>query len=494
MTGTKITGRYLAQKIAIPVFLVIALLAAKLLVDIKSAVILSTPVELNRSGLSVSMPLGNGWQCDKKWIYVKDGFLVRSVLSIDATTQSYAQCRYLLAYESVDSKERFDREAADLGGKVVQSGQMQINKSAAKKENRLIIDWAKIIRYADQEDSQNSAKPSVLAYEVLFGICQMPGGRLLEIEVLSQEYEQGPAWNAFERISKNIGFNDDGLLQAGIELVGEVKNAGISNILAESPQVNPFDSTQGRPEGSNPLVSLFILINSRGRKVGFTLNTIVAQTPSVDGQATAQPEIKAADYFYSPGPIPDEEVALYRGNDNFEQFTWTVEKTSKTGSEGIKMECSSGLLTLNLEGPQQSPQSLRPSPAKKETVYVIGKAAVPDIINEPVLRKILDSNHQELIFDLIRSDGTIAPMYIKKIPAAGEKSSTGTVLKLELLDGRGYWYQIYYDQAGKQTKIVLGQENVYTLISATANEVAEAFPERANIVYDQRRLLERDGI
>jgi len=44
----------------------LALSAAHLVVALKSAVLLSEPIELPHGGLSVSVPMGNGWYSEKK--------------------------------------------------------------------------------------------------------------------------------------------------------------------------------------------------------------------------------------------------------------------------------------------------------------------------------------------------------------------------------------------------------------------------------------------
>ena len=57
------------DKIALLGIFVVALLTARLVVALKSAIVLSGPIELTHSGLSLSMPAGNGWQSEEKWKY-----------------------------------------------------------------------------------------------------------------------------------------------------------------------------------------------------------------------------------------------------------------------------------------------------------------------------------------------------------------------------------------------------------------------------------------
>ena len=56
------------DKIALLGLFIVSLLIARALVVSKSAILLSEPTRLTRSGLSVSMPEGNGWKSEGKWI------------------------------------------------------------------------------------------------------------------------------------------------------------------------------------------------------------------------------------------------------------------------------------------------------------------------------------------------------------------------------------------------------------------------------------------
>ena len=118
---------------------------------------------------------------------------------------------------------------------------------------------------------------------------------------------------------------------------------------------------------------------------------------------------------------------------------------------------------------------------------------MPDIVLDPILAKALDINEQAVIIDIIRSDGAVMPVYIEKSPPSKDRTDSNSV-RLEWLDGRNYWQQIYYDSSKKPEKIMLGQETTYTLNVSDANEITKLFPERANLVHDKSPLINRDGI
>jgi hypothetical protein len=165
------------------------------------------------------------------------------------------------------------------------------------------------------------------------------------------------------------------------------------------------------------------------------------------------------------------------------------------------MTADSGILTV---------RRLRAgSPSGKRTgretdKYELGETAVPDIVLDPILAKALDSNEQSFIIDIVRPDGAVIPVYIEKSPPAKDRTdlprgevspkADSNSVKLEWLDGRNYWQQIYYDNSKKPEKTILGQETTYTLNVTDANEITKLFPERTNLVHDKSPLLNRDGI
>ncbi len=439
-------GRYVAEKIALPAILVISLLAARLMVGLRSAVRLSAPLELSHSGLSVSMPSGNGWRCEEKWMYEDAGFTVSSALSVAQSSrggikQAYAHCHYLLAPQLDTLQERISQEATDLGGKVAETGQVTVGS--------LIVDWARIKADAGERGT----------FEIIFGVCPLAAGRQLEIEVFQTEEEQGLAQQVFDKITKGIRFSDNGLLQAGVQVVSEVRSAGLGGILA----------SDGRP------VSLFILADAHGLAIGFTMDAMAAS------QTDTNTAVKAAGYLYMRGPVADEQVEFFRGDGAFERFSWRVESNSRAGSKGIEMVGQPGVLVI---------RHLRAD--REESKYVLGGAAVPDIVIDPVLAKVLDGDGQAIVVDVIRSDGTISPVYVEKMAPTGGQADSNAV-RVEWLDGRGLWQQIYYDSSKKAIRTILGRESTYTLNRADANQIAEAFPERAYLVRDRSQLLDRDG-
>ncbi|MGA2092162.1 MAG: hypothetical protein ABSH16_01980 [Sedimentisphaerales bacterium] len=453
MTNDK-TGRDKLEKIAFAVVLVISLVAAQAIVNLRSLIRLSDPVELSKSGLSVSMPRGSAWHSDDKWKFDGDGFTINSIFTTGANTgRSYARCRYVLAAKQMTAQERFSEYASSLNSETVETGQLAVKG--------LVVDWAKI--------SDANEQASSVPFEIMFGVCRLPEGRYLEIEVLTTEDEKDLAQNIFNVIIKSIRFSDNGLLKAGIQIVGDCRNEGLAKAL----------------NGREKQVSLFMLTDASNRPVGFTMDAFAAE-PNTDTQRSAksggvsasevepasESEVEAASYFYKRGRVPEEEVGLLHTDDTFTTFTWRVE--NRTGARARRLEMSA------------QDQNLAIQEQGKEKEYTLSKAAVPEIIADQVLRTFLDSNQNSILIDVIRADGTISPLYAEKAEPAQDANQ---VIKVELLDGRGIRQQIYYDSSKNEIKTVFEQGGVLT--RSTAEEIAKLFPERANLVLNRNQLLNR---
>ncbi len=438
------TRKYIAKTIALPALLVISLLTARLVMQSKTGIRMSAPVELNRSGLSVSMPSGNGWKCKEKWSFEDSSFNISSTFAVSGLDdRSYAQCRYLLAAGEETPTERLDQEYS--GKKLFTTGQ--------STQGSLTANWATINTDA--------------GIEIILGVCQLADGRQLEIEVLQIASEQNTAKDIFEKIFKSIRFSDNGLLRAGGRLISAIRNEGLDT-------ASDNDSS----------VSFFTIADPHNKIIGFTMDAMALV------RTDANTTINAADYHYLRETVPDEQVGYFRGNANLRQFNWQVEASSRTGRKGIEMTADSDILMV---------RRLRAgSPFDKRTgketgEYELGETAVPDIVLDPILAKVLDINEQAVIIDIIRPDGAVMPVYIEKSPPAKDRTDSNSI-RLEWLDGRNYWQQIYYDSSKKTTKTILGQETTYTLNISDANEITKLFPERANLVHDKSPLLNREGI
>lgn len=183
--GKKLGG----DKIALLGLFAVALLTARFLVVSRSAILLSEPIQLSQAGLAVSMPMGNGWQCEKQWTYSGDIFTLNSFFIVDPRkTTAWARCQFRRTALQIAPQRRFEHQAFEFGGEVVETGQMSAGS--------VIIDWARI----DHPE---------IPVSIILGSSQLPGGRQLDIEVYQVTGDTGMAGRVFERIVGSLQFKEN---------------------------------------------------------------------------------------------------------------------------------------------------------------------------------------------------------------------------------------------------------------------------------------------
>ena len=116
---------------------------------------------------------------------------------------------------------------------------------------------------------------------------------------------------------------------------------------------------------------------------------------------------------------------------------------------------------------------------------------MPDSIFDLVLLHMLDSRYDEAMFDLIGSDGSVKPVVVSKmvLPQNAKKLQAVYELKVEVLDGKGYFQQIFYDKDKKILQKLLYQDNSYAFEQTDVEALMRFFPEKEDrILYHLTRI------
>jgi hypothetical protein len=296
---------------------------------------------------------------------------------------------------------------------------------------------------------------------MFFGTVQLPNRRHLEIEVFQSAGRAELAERVFRRILESLKFKDSPLLEAGSEIIAEIKSLGLASFL--NNQTNE---------------SFFLIRDVQNRIIGFSMDIINAGPD-------AQLNIQAASFYYIRGTYAREQAAFFRSNNKFDQFASKSEVSKPGGAFGVELALDkSGLLTIRKSAPEV-----------EEKIYQPGPAALPEALLEPFLNKMLESHHNQAMIDIITTDGTITPTIISKIEvdktAAGESEAV-YALKVELLDGRSFPEQIFLNNQKQVSKILLQQREIYSLERTTAENITKEFPERADYILQKNKLLKKD--
>ena len=180
------------DKIALLGLFVVSLLIARMIVVSRSAILLSEPIQLSRSGLSVSMPEGNGWKSDKQWRYYKNGCSLRSVFVLGTKTPTAeARCVYIPTTRITDLQSLFEQKASEIKGDIVKIDQI--------KKEALIFDWVQI----------ENPKTSLI---FIYGTAKLSQNHRLDIEVQQIMNDPWMAEQAFKKIVQNLNFEENPLM------------------------------------------------------------------------------------------------------------------------------------------------------------------------------------------------------------------------------------------------------------------------------------------
>lgn len=456
MNETYETKKYAADKMALFGLFVVALLIARLIIASRSTIVLSEPIKLSCADLSVSMPTGNGWQSEKQWRYRENTFTLSSIFAPSSgSVLALAHCRYLLAATKAAPDARFKQKASAIGASIAETGQIQTD--------RLTINWAHIKRQKALSG-------------IFFATTQLPNSRQLDIEVHQATDDTDFGERVFKLITENLKFEDNKLLEAGSEIIANIKSKGLNSLLGPHSTKGPQNSEPLHNQGKK---SFFLIKNMEKHTVGFTMDLLI------DSDRNAPLNIQIAGFSYIRGRYTREQVMFFQSDNSFDEFVWKNEVSSlagRTGSETVLRK--NRIMAVR-----------RFNPWAKEKICQIGPAAVPGILLEQLFRQMLNSNHKQIIVDIIEADGTIIPAFISRIEAQDlpvAEEAAGYALRVELLNGRGFSQQVHFDNQKQISKISLQQESLYILERTDEENILREFPEQADYILQKNKMLEQN--
>lgn len=432
------------DKIALLGLLALSLLAAYFISASKLALVLSEPIELSHTGLAISMPSGNGWHNEKQWKYHENTFTLSSVFVPEPmpVPAAVVYCQYLFTIDKTTPQMRFEQtrqRRAGADGTIVKTGQI--------RKGMLTIDWAQIKR------------PQTLQ-NLFFGTADLPNDRRLNIEVHQVRGKTSTAQETFKRIVESLNFKDNRLLEAGSEIVAKIKSKGLTSFLDNQNQ------------------QVFFLIKEVKMRtehtIGFTMDVLVG--------AGVEPNIQAAGLFYTRSPYNQEQVTSFQSGNSFDEFVWKSETSSPAARSGAEIILDKNdVLTVRKFDVQPEEKS-----------YQLSPAAVPNIFLQHVLSQMVNSDTKEIVVDIVRPDGTIAPTYICRIESGDTTADQVAAYTLELglsCEG-GFSEEVYLNRQKQISRKVLRLETASVFERAALEDILKEFPERADLILQSNKLPE----
>jgi len=447
-----------ADKVALFGFLIAGLLIARFIIASKSAVVLSGPIMLDYTGLSISIPAGNGWQSEKRWKYQDNSFVLSSVFvpgTAGPTAMSY--CQYLLTESSDTPDLWFDEQAAVVSGRIVGTGQTRTGS--------LVFDWAQI------ENSE-------ALFDMFFATALLPNNRQLKIEVSQTTGDTDLAEQVFRQIIENIEFEGNPILEVGSDIVMEIKAEGLDSFF--EPYFVKGSRAEVSPD-SRSRRNLFVIKDASKQAIGFVIDVLV------DFASDKLLNVQAASLFYIRGRYTSEQATFFRSDYNFDEFIWKNEISNIKGKSANEVIAGKdGVITVRGFSPQIEEKS-----------YQSGPAAIPEVFIEFIFSKMFNRGHKEAIVDIVNADGTIIPTLISRFEsedAAVVEEGVGYIFNLNPLNNPGSFQRFYLDEQMHILKILLRQENIYTLELTSEENILREFPERADYILHGNEIFQQDQL
>jgi len=483
MNRTYETKSRWADKIAFFSLFIVVLLIASFIVTLRSAIVLSEPIELNCAGLSVCIPTGAGWQGGKQWKYQQNTFTLDSFFTPSpGSVTTLVSCRYLLAAAKTTPEALFNEKTSEVdGAKISKTGKIEIGRSAEGPQNKsiLTVDWADI-------------KGSKTPFDTFFGVVQLPNNRRLDIEVYQDTEDVVSAEKIFKSVTESLKFTDNHLLEAGGKIVAEIKDKGLDSFPASAAKKQEQDRK-----------SFFMIKDARGRTIGFTVEAIgpyFAERPQKGAVLESTPEvqnIQAWSFYYIRGRQEQEQITFFKSDNSFKEFVWKSETTGPVGRSGVEIVLDKdGIMTVK-ESDLQA----------KEKDYQISPAAIPEVLGKFIFNQMLDSNRKEIFVDIIGADGKITPALVSRTEAshstASQNRSGGAdvaqeaayVFEMKFLDSQGFSQQVYLDDKRQISRMLLQQESTYTLERTDAENILREFPEQGSYILQRKdKILEQNQL
>jgi hypothetical protein len=422
-----------ADKLAFLGMFILSLLIAQLIVSANSLLVFSEPIELAHSGLSVSIPIGKGWQSDEKWRYDGKVFTLSSNFMVERGLPAAAvTCSYLRTSQPVDPKKWFEQQTEIPNAANIETGQIQ--------KGNLTIQWAHI------------EKP----FTIFFGTASLPDNRVVTIEVIQTTFEIDTAEKAFKKIIDRLEYKEDNSVSTGTEIVNEMKNRGIDSLI----------------KNHNKQVCFFIQ-DAANRNLGFTVDSLG------DSSAEEQFRIRGASQLFFAGSDPQEQVTSFRGDNKLNNYIWQSQTHTKAGRADTK-------IALDESG------SINVTSSSRVNSYPNSSTVIPTIFLELVIDSVVQKGIKEAIIDTIDSNGKITPVLISFGPVDSNDEDVSNSVKLAFLNGRGSTELLYLNNENQILREVIQQDNIYKLERTSIESIKEEFPQQAGDILQQNQLFDKN--
>jgi|GEM_PF-1315024 len=386
---------------------------AKLIVDFKSRILLSPPITLSGSGLTVHLPLQNNWRTLKEWQYEQgNSFVLPARLVERSGPVMDVYWKYDLNTTAADSRQALEETVSHAGGKLVDIAQ---TTAACPME------------YGRVSMPQNRI-------ELYVGAARLDFGRVLILQVQSSPEDTSSAKAIFLTLANSVRYEKPAELTRGEELLQKLRQFETSVLFADIPRQN------------------LLARDAAGGARGYE----TAQF-SVDTRGCVQIDKTTA---FRAGAMIRRKQHLLESAHPFETFDWRCQSDDASNRPGIFSLRLKDDGALNTEDPAGRTQTCRPGPV-----------IVSQILLDVLVRFFLEAEQQKIVLDILCDDGRIIPAVISSIPleqAKAKAQEMAFAVRVESLNGATT--EFYFDADKKSLGKLTREVNRQTLLWERADQ------------------------
>jgi hypothetical protein len=245
-------------------------------------------------------------------------------------------------------------------------------------------------------------------------------------------------------------------LQAGREIVTQIKNRGISSFLDD------LDSP-----------AFFLVKNAKLNTIGFTMDVYVDYAPEPEF------DIQSEGILFIRGRFAHQQAASFKSNDRFDVFKWRTEISGAGVSTGSELELEEdGVLSVSHLGRNSKTLRYKPEPG-----------VIPDFLLDLVFAQMRESPRKKVIVQTINADGKMVEVAVTgfEVRDSAQVGEVKYTLSVDFENDPLSTQQVDLDGRGRILRIK--RKNLY-FERVTKENILTMFPEWAAYILQRSRIPE----
>ncbi len=245
-------------------------------------------------------------------------------------------------------------------------------------------------------------------------------------------------------------------LQAGREIIAQIKNRGISSFLDDL----------GSP-------AFFIIKNAKLNTIGFTMDVYADFAPEPEY------DIQSEGILFIGGRY--QQAVSFKSDDRFDIFTWRTEISGPGVSTGSELELEEdGVLSVSHLG--RNSKTLR---------YKPDAGVIPDFLLDLVFAQMRESPRKKVIVQTINADGKMVEVAVARFKArnSAQVGEVKYALSVDFENDPLSTQQVDLDGRGRILRIK--KKNLY-IERAEEEDILATFPDWAAYILQRSRIPRQD--